>query len=196
MPTKKAVEKKEKEDKKTKDTPKKKETGVKKKPTVVKKEVKKVEKVKEDLPETNDVVKKEKTKTLKKDFIPGLGRRKTAVARVFLWQSKGDFIVNGMKLEEYFSGDVDQIKWARPFHAIGISHPEAKFSASIKVAGSGKASQLDAVTLGIARALSKIDEEFDKALRKQGFMTRDSRMVERKKPFLHKARKRPQYSKR
>jgi small subunit ribosomal protein S9 len=135
-------------------------------------------------------------KTLKKGFISGTGRRKTAVARVFLWETKGDFIVNDMKFDEYFPSEIEKIKWEKPFHAIGVSHPEAKFSASIKVEGSGKSSQLDAVVLGISRALSKIDEEFDRSLRKQGFLTRDSRMVERKKPYLRKARKRPQYSKR
>ncbi len=150
----------------------------------------------ENILDEKEVLKKEKPKSLKKDFISGTGRRKTSVASVFLWQDKGDFIVNGMLLEDYFPSDVDKTKWARPFHAIGVSHPEAKYSASIKVSGSGKPSQLDAVVLGISRALAKIDEEFDKILRKQGFMTRDSRMVERKKPYLHKARKRPQYSKR
>jgi len=146
--------------------------------------------------EKNTPAEEKVTKTLKKGFITGTGRRKTAVARVFLWETKGDFIVNNQKLDEYFPAEVDKIKWEKPFHAIGISHPEAKFSASIKTSGSGKSSQLDAIVLGISRALSKIDPEFDKSLRKQGFLTRDSRMVERKKPFLRKARKRPQYSKR
>jgi len=138
----------------------------------------------------------EKQTPLKKGFITGMGRRKEAKAGVFLWDEKGEFTVNGMAIEKYFSSDVDQIKWVRPFHAVGVSHPEARYSASVRVRGSGKASQLDAVVLAFAKALSKLDPEFDKTLRKLGFMTRDSRMVERKKPFLHKARKRPQYSKR
>ena len=138
----------------------------------------------------------EKQKPLKKGFITGMGRRKEAKAGVFLWDEKGEFTVNGMAIEKYFSEDVDQIKWVRPFHAIGVSHPEARYSASVRVRGSGKSSQLDAVVLAFAKALSKLDPEFDKTLRKLGYMTRDSRMVERKKPFLHKARKRPQYSKR
>ena len=66
--------------------------------------------------------------------------------------------------------------------------PESKYSATIKVEGSGKPSQMDAIILGLSRALAKVDEEFDKTLRKQGFMTRDSRMVERKKPFFRKAK--------
>jgi small subunit ribosomal protein S9 len=131
-----------------------------------------------------------------KDVITGTGRRKTAVARVFLKEEKGEFVVNGMDIQKYFDSEVQLTKWVRPFHLIGVSHPKSRFSASIKVQGSGKSAQADAVTLGIARALSKIDEEFSKILRKQGLMTRDSRMVERKKPFLHKARKAPQYSKR
>jgi len=157
----------------------------------------KVEEVKlEPKVEEEKVEVSEKQKPLKKGFITGMGRRKEAKAGVFLWDEKGEFTVNGMAIEKYFSSDVDQIKWVRPFHAVGVSHPEARYSASVRVRGSGKASQLDAVVLAFAKALSKLDPEFDKTLRKLGFMTRDSRMVERKKPFLHKARKRPQYSKR
>ena len=156
-----------------------------------------IEEVKEEVrieePETEEL---KKAKPLKKGFTTGMGRRKEAKAGVFMWETKGEFTVNGMAIEKYFSSDVDQIKWVRPFHAVGVSHPEARYSASVKVLGSGKASQLDAVVLAFAKALSKLDPEFDKILRKQGFLTRDSRMVERKKPFLHKARKRPQYSKR
>jgi len=176
-----------KEDKKTKKT-----TKVEKETPEIKEDIK-VESKEEN---TKDSMKEDKPKTLKKGFISGTGRRKTSVARVFLWETKGDFIINDMNFDEYFTQEVDRIKWEKPFHAIGVSHPEAKYSASIKVSGSGKSSQIDAVVLGISRALSKIDTEFDLALRKQGLLTRDSRMVERKKPFLHKARKRPQYSKR
>ncbi len=132
----------------------------------------------------------------KNKFFAGTGRRKTAVARVFLYDSKGEFTVNGQKIDNYFAPNIEKSKWEKPFHAIGVSHPEAKYSATIKVSGSGKSSQMDAVVLGISRALSKIDNEFEEILGKQGFLTRDPRMVERKKPFLHKARKKPQYSKR
>jgi len=156
-------------------------------------EVKEKEEVKIEEPESEEV---KKAKPLKKGFITGMGRRKEAKAGVFMWDTKGEFTVNGMGIEKYFSSDIDQVKWVRPFHAVGVSHPEARYSASVKVLGSGKSSQLDAVVLAFAKALSKLDPEFDKILRKQGFLTRDSRMVERKKPFLHKARKRPQYSKR
>ena len=135
-------------------------------------------------------------KTVIKGFISGTGRRKTAVASVFLYQDKGDFVVNGIPIDSYFSTEKEKIKWMRPFHLVGVSHPGSKFSASIKVSGSGKTGQLDAVAHGISRALSTISEDFSKILRKQGLLTRDSRMVERKKYFLKKARKAPQYSKR
>lgn len=131
-----------------------------------------------------------------KDTLIGTGRRKNAIARVFLKEDKGEFIVNGEDIQEYFSSKSIQNKWVRPFHLIGVSHPKSKYSATIKVKGSGKSAQMDAVVHGISRALAKASEEMSKLLRKQGLLTRDPRMVERKKPFLHKARKAPQYSKR
>jgi small subunit ribosomal protein S9 len=133
---------------------------------------------------------------VKKGFIAGTGRRKTAVARVFLYQDKGDFIINGMDVSTYFPGEVDKTAWMKPFHAIGVSHPTAQFSGTVKVTGSGKSAQLGAVVHAISRALAEISEEYAKTLRKQGLLTRDSRMVERKKYYLRKARKSPQYSKR
>lgn len=126
----------------------------------------------------------------------GTGRRKTAVARVFLTEDKGDFTVNGMDLNTYFPGEINKVSWMKPFHAIGVSHPTAQFSATIKVLGSSKSSQMGAVILGVSRALAEISEEYSKTLRKMGLLTRDPRMVERKKYFLRKARKSPQYSKR
>ncbi|KKT12123.1 MAG: 30S ribosomal protein S9 [candidate division WWE3 bacterium GW2011_GWB2_43_22] len=137
----------------------------------------------------------EKTK-IEPKFFAGTGRRKTAVARVFMWDEKGDITVNGMDINDYFPSEKEQIAWTRPFHILGVSHPKAKFKASIKVAGSGKSSQLGAVAHGISVALALMNEEYSVMLHKQGLMTRDSRMVERKKPNLHKARKASQYSKR
>ncbi len=133
---------------------------------------------------------------IKPGFITGTGRRKTAVASVFVWDEKGEIIVNNVDIAEYFPTEKEQLKWTRPFHLIGVSHPKAKFNASIKVRGSGKAAQLDAVVHGLSRALSAMNTEYDEVLRKQGLLTRDDRMVERKKPNLHKARKASQYSKR
>ncbi|MBN1162238.1 30S ribosomal protein S9 [Patescibacteria group bacterium] len=138
-----------------------------------------------------------KTNTkIKKGFTSGTGRRKTAVARVFVWPEKGDHVINDTNFEDYFPSEKEQNTWLKPFHAIGVSHPSSKFTISVKVEGSGKAAQLDATVHGISRALSKIDEEYSKILRKQGFLTRDPRMVERKKYNKHKARRAHQYSKR
>jgi len=133
---------------------------------------------------------------IKKGFVAGTGRRKTSVARVFLWEEKGDFEVNGKNINDYFPSEKEQIAWAKPFHIIGISHPEAKFTASIKVQGSGKSGQLEAVVHGLSWALANLKEDYAETLRSHNMLTRDPRMVERKKPFLRKARKRPQYSKR
>ncbi len=138
----------------------------------------------------------EKKKKSKDKLFTGTGRRKTAVARVFMWDEKGDITVNGKDINEYFPSEKEQVAWTRPFHILGVSHPKAKFRATIKVSGSGKSAQLGAVAHGISAALASMNEEYSSMLRKQGLLTRDSRMVERKKPYLHKARKAPQYSKR
>lgn len=138
----------------------------------------------------------ENTQKVKPNFISGTGRRKTAVARVFLYEEKGEFTINDMPIGEYFPSEKEKVLWMRPFHTVGISHPTAQYTASIKVKGSSKSSQLGAVMLGISRALAASNAEFSSTLRKQGLLTRDPRMVERKKPWLRKARKAPQYSKR
>lgn len=124
------------------------------------------------------------------------GRRKTAVARVFMYEKKGDFTVNGISIDEYFKGELSQLAWMKPFHLVGLAHPTANYSASIKVVGSGKPSQLDAVVLGFSKILANMNDEYQDILRKSGLLTRDPRMVERKKPYLRKARKAPQFSKR
>lgn len=136
------------------------------------------------------------TKSKKVDLFSTCGRRKSAVARVFLYSEKGDFTVNGLPINDYFISEKQKTGWLRPFHTVGVSHPGTVYSATIKVAGSGKNSQFDAVVLGLSRALVESNAEFRPLLRKQGLLTRDSREVERKKPFLRKARKAPQYSKR
>ena len=132
----------------------------------------------------------------KTDLITGTGRRKTAVAKVFLYKGKGDFTVNGVDIDKFFTTEKDKIKWMKPFHLIGVSHPNSQFGASVRVSGSGNSSQLGAVIHGISRALASASDEYSLILRKQGMLTRDSRMVERKKYWLRKARKAPQYSKR
>lgn len=143
-----------------------------------------------------EATKVKKTKKVSKNLITGTGRRKTSVASVFLYEEKGDFTINGKSVEAYFKSAQEQLSWMLPFHLIGVSHPTSKFSATIKVTGSGKSGQLQAIVHGISRALAKLSEENQSILRKAGLLTRDPRMVERKKPFLRKARKQPQYSKR
>jgi small subunit ribosomal protein S9 len=133
---------------------------------------------------------------ISKDLRTGTGRRKTATARVFLYEKGGDFTVNDKPIEECFLSEKEILAWQKPFHLVGVSHPQSKFTMTAKIAGSGVTSQLGALVHGISQALSAISEENRLILRKNGFLTRDSRMVERKKPYLRKARKAPQYSKR
>lgn len=142
--------------------------------------------------------KKEDTSTAGKSnsdrYYEGIGRRKTAVARVRLY-TKGDrsITVNGLPVDEYF---VTPSQRNDAKAAIEKMNVEEKFRIVVKVTGSGKSAQADALRLGSARALLKFNEEFRKRLKKAGFLTRDSRKVERKKPGLKKARRAPQWSKR
>lgn len=139
----------------------------------------------------------EKTENkIKKGFISGTGRRKTSTARVFLYEEKGEAVINGMPADEYFPSEKEAMTWKKPFHVIGVSHPTSKYDISIKVAGSGKSAQLGAIVHGISRALATLSEENHNILKKHGLLTRDSRMVERKKYWFKKARKKPQFSKR
>ena len=131
-------------------------------------------------------------------FYSGTGRRKTSVARVWLYEKakRPDFaglVVNDKPIEEYFPGEKAALKYARPFQ---VTVTVGKFVGTIKVAGGGRTGQLEAVVLGIARALEKFNPEFRELLKKEDLMTRDPRQTERKKYWLRKARKRPQYSKR
>ncbi len=128
--------------------------------------------------------------------IVATGRRKTAVASVFLTPGKGKLEVNKKPIHEHFTREKDRIKWLKPFFVAGISKPEQSYGAQIKVFGSGKTGQVEAVSLALAKALCKQTPDLRPTFRKQGLLTRDPRMVERKKPFLRKARKSPQYSKR
>lgn len=130
------------------------------------------------------------------NLIIASGRRKTATASLFLKLEKGNITVNDKKIEEYFPSDKESLIWKKPFYLLGIASPEAKYDLSIRVKGSSKPSQLGAVTLAISKALSALNEEFATVLKKNGMLTRDPRMVERKKPNLRKARKSAQFSKR
>jgi small subunit ribosomal protein S9 len=132
------------------------------------------------------------------NFVSGTGRRKTAVARVWLYEKKKSpvegLVVNDQPIDEYFADEAKAaLKYLRPFQ---LTVTVGKFAASIKVSGGGKSAQLDAVVHGLARALERYNPEFRSALKKENLLTRDPREKERKKYFLKKARKRPQYSKR
>lgn len=127
------------------------------------------------------------------NYFYGTGRRKTSVSRVFLKAGKGNITINGKKLEEYFERMTARQIVMQP---LVILNQEGKFDLYITVAGGGKSGQAGAVRHGLARALEQFDPTFRPAMKKAGFMTRDSRMVERKKYGKPKARKRDQYSKR
>ena len=124
----------------------------------------------------------------------GLGRRKEAVARVRLVPGSGKWTINGRALEDYFPNKLHQQLVRSPFTILDI---EGRFDVIARIHGGGVSGQAGALRLGIARALNEIDREANRAtLKKAGFLTRDSRIVERKKAGLHKARRAPQYSKR
>lgn len=123
----------------------------------------------------------------------GLGRRKSSVARVLLRPGEGRWVVNGRTLEDYFPRAVLRQSIVLPFSATDTAD---RYDVKVSVRGGGQRGQADAVRLGIARALLKVDEDFRGRLRTQELLTRDPREVERKKPGRPKARKRFQFSKR
>ena len=123
----------------------------------------------------------------------GTGRRKKAVARVRLVPGDGKIIINDRKFEEYFPNKTSRLIVEQPLE---LTNTNGRFDVICRVHGGGVSGQAGAVQLGIARALTRANEELRPTLRKAGFMTRDQRMKERKKYGLHKARKAPQYSKR
>ncbi len=127
------------------------------------------------------------------DQIVTVGRRKTSKARVFLVKGSGLITVNKKKLDEYFGREVARMVVRQPLETVQMSNG-VDIMATVK--GGGSFGQAGAIQLGIARALVEYDESLKMSLKKEGFLTRDSRKVERKKVGLRKARKRPQYSKR
>ena len=127
------------------------------------------------------------------DKINTVGRRKTSRARVFLSKGTGKITVNKKSLEDYFGRDVAKMIVMQPLESIKM---QDQIDIEASVSGGGNSGQAGALQLGIARALVKFNEEHKQTLKKEGFLTRDSRKVERKKVGLRKARKRPQYSKR
>ena len=123
----------------------------------------------------------------------GTGRRKTATARVRLTRGKGVITINNRTLDEYFGRETARMLVRQPFVTLDMTD---RFDVSVNVAGGGPSGQAGAIRPGITRALMDYDESLRPALRKAGYVTRDAREVERKKVGLHKARKRPQFSKR
>ena len=121
------------------------------------------------------------------------GRRKAAVARVYLKEGSGQIVVNKKSLGDYFPLAWHQNSVKEPFNITGN---EGKYDVMVNVRGGGISGQAEAIRLGISKALVDINEEFRSTLRKAGFMTRDPRVVERKKSGQKKARKRFQFSKR
>jgi len=130
---------------------------------------------------------------VKKDNFYGTGRRKKAIARVWLVSGKGGFSINKREVDDYFPRKSLQYVINQPFGAI---EADSKYDVIATVKGGGLSSQAGAIRLGISRALLKMDEELRPVLKKAGFLTRDSRMVERKKYGLRGARRAFQFSKR
>jgi len=123
----------------------------------------------------------------------GTGRRKSAVARVYATVGSGKFTINKQPVEQYFGRKTDEMIARQPLELLGKA---TDFDINIIVSGGGPSGQAGAIRHGLTRALMEYDEALRSPLRKAGYVTRDSRVVERKKVGLHGARKRPQYSKR
>ncbi len=127
-------------------------------------------------------------------YYEGIGRRKTSTARVRLHTGgAGAITVNDKPVDEYFGRQSDALNVAAPLKLVGA---ETRFDVTAKVSGGGDTGQADAVAMGVARALLASDPDLKPTLRKAGYLTRDARAKERKKPGLKRARKAPQYTKR
>ena len=127
------------------------------------------------------------------EVVNALGRRKSAIARVYVSEGTGKITINKRELAQYFPSSILQYVVKQPLTTLGV---EEKYDIKVNLYGGGFTGQSQALRLAIARALVKINAEDKKALRGQGFLTRDAREVERKKPGRPKARRRFQFSKR
>jgi small subunit ribosomal protein S9 len=127
------------------------------------------------------------------EAINAIGRRKAAVARVYLMDGKGKITVNGKDYNDYFGSDILKYVVTQPLNELDATD---RYDIVVNLEGGGIRGQAEAVRLGISRALVSLDGENKKPLKEKGFLTRDSRVVERKKPGRPKARKRFQFSKR
>ena len=123
----------------------------------------------------------------------GTGRRKTAVARVRIREGNGQYVINGLPIDEYFQTETERSDARAPLNVAEMSN---RLDVFVNVVGSGKSSQSGAVMLGLGRALSSFRPDVEPQLRDHGFLTRDARMVERKKYGHKKARRSYQFSKR
>ena len=121
------------------------------------------------------------------------GRRKSSAARVYLTTGSGNITVNGRSLDQFFGRETARMVVRQPLETVSMLD---RVDVKVSVGGGGTTGQAGAIRHGIARALVEYDEDMRRPLRQAGFLTRDAREVERKKVGLHKARKRPQYSKR
>ena len=127
------------------------------------------------------------------ETIHSIGRRKASVARIYVTKGKGNFVINGKDFKEYFPLETLQYKLNQPFIVVGC---EGKYDIKVNVNGGGINGQADAIKLAIAKSLCEIDADNRTALKAEGLLTRDSRVVERKKPGQKKARKKFQWVKR
>ncbi len=127
------------------------------------------------------------------EVINAIGRRKAAVARIYLSEGKGQITINKRDLKEFFPSPILQYIVTQPLNTLGVAE---NYDIKVNVYGGGIKGQAEAIRLAVARALVKVNEENKPALKAEGFMTRDARVVERKKPGQPKARKKFQFSKR
>jgi small subunit ribosomal protein S9 len=127
------------------------------------------------------------------EMINTIGRRKTSVARIYMTPGNGKITVNSKAIDVYFPFDLHQIVVKQPLTLVGV---EGNYDVNINVEGGGIKGQAEAARMAISRALCEFDAEHRGPLKKEGFLTRDPRMVERKKPGRRKARRRFQFSKR
>jgi len=127
------------------------------------------------------------------EIIHTIGRRKASIARIYMSKGKGNITVNGKDFKEYFPVDTMQYKLQQPFNIADLA---GKFDVKVNVNGGGTTGQAEAIRLAISRALCEIDPENRVSLKPEGMLTRDSRVVERKKPGQKKARKKFQWVKR
>ena len=127
------------------------------------------------------------------EIINTIGRRKTSIARVYVQPGKGQIRVNNRELNDYFSSEILQTTVKQAMTTVKV---DGNYDVTVNVEGGGVKGQAEAIRLGIARAMVKINGETRSPLRKEGLLTRDSRMVERKKPGRRKARRKFQFSKR